>query len=82
MSTLADRLAALRLHRVRLPANDNIAAERAAPIIAPWRAALAEWRRRARSRAALARFSAHELRDLALTPAEAARECAKPFWRT
>jgi uncharacterized protein YjiS (DUF1127 family) len=81
MSTLADRLAALRLHRVRHPANDNIATEPAAPVITPWRGLLAEWRRRVRSRAVLARFSARELRDIGLTPAEAARECAKPFWR-
>jgi uncharacterized protein YjiS (DUF1127 family) len=39
------------------------------------------WRRRARDRAQLARFSERELRDIGLTPAEAAWECAKPFWR-
>ncbi len=44
-------------------------------------ARLTEWRRRARSRAVLARFGARELRDIGFTPADAARECAKPFWR-
>lgn len=80
MSTLADRLAALRTHRARLPANDNGAAG-VAPANAPWAMRFAKWRRRARSRAVLARFDARELRDLGLTPAEAAQECAKPFWR-
>jgi len=40
----------------------------------------AAWRRRARSRTQLARLSERELRDIGLTPADAARECAKPFW--
>jgi uncharacterized protein YjiS (DUF1127 family) len=44
------------------------------------RRVVAAWRRRARSRTQLARFSARELRDIGLTPADAARECAKPFW--
>ena len=80
MSTLADRLAALRAHRARHPANDN-GTTGAGLARLPWRARFAEWRRRARSRAVLAGFDARGLRDLGLTPAEAARECAKPFWR-
>ena len=42
---------------------------------------LAAWRWRARSRTQLAHLSERELRDIGLTPADAARECAKPFWR-
>lgn len=42
----------------------------------------AAWRQRALSRTQLARLSERELRDIALTPAEAAREYAKPFWRS
>ena len=41
----------------------------------------AAWRRRMQSRAQLARLSERELRDIGVTPAEAAWECAKPFWR-
>lgn len=44
-------------------------------------AALAAWRRRARERAQLAHLSERELRDIGLTPGEAEREYAKPFWR-
>ena len=43
--------------------------------------ALATWHRRACSRTQLAHLSERELRDIGLTRAEAARECAKPFWR-
>ena len=50
-------------------------------LIARLRRTLAAWRRRARDRAQLALFSERELRDIGLTSAEAARECAKPFWR-
>lgn len=42
---------------------------------------LAQWRRRGRERAALARFDARGLRDIGVTPAEAAHEINKPFWR-
>jgi uncharacterized protein YjiS (DUF1127 family) len=42
---------------------------------------LAEWRRRSRERAALARLDMRDLRDIGLTPADAAREINKPFWR-
>jgi uncharacterized protein YjiS (DUF1127 family) len=43
-------------------------------------ARFAEWRRNARSRAELARFSRRELQDIGITPAETERECARPFW--
>jgi uncharacterized protein YjiS (DUF1127 family) len=39
-----------------------------------------EWRRRTRSRTQLARLSERELRDIGLTPVDAAKESAKPFW--
>ena len=43
--------------------------------------ALGAWRDRARGRTQLAHLSERELRDIGLTPAEAAQEYAKPFWR-
>jgi uncharacterized protein YjiS (DUF1127 family) len=45
-------------------------------------ALLAAWRRRARSRRALARLGAHELRDIGISEAERWHECAKAFWRS
>ena len=42
---------------------------------------LAEWYRRSRSRAELARFSPRMLRDIGITPGDLERECDKPFWR-
>jgi uncharacterized protein YjiS (DUF1127 family) len=42
---------------------------------------LRRWRRRIRERAQLARLSARELRDLGVSPAQAAYEAGKPFWR-
>ena len=75
MSSLAQRLAVARLRRA-----DHRDAGRIETLAARVRRALAEWRRRARSRAQLARFGERDLRDIGLTPAEAARECAKPFW--
>ena len=70
MSTLADRLGAVRRRRHWWRAE-----------IASLILRLGDWRRRARSRAELARLSDHDLRDIGLTPAEALREYAKPFWR-
>jgi uncharacterized protein YjiS (DUF1127 family) len=55
--------------------------QRTTSLIARVARALAVWRRRARSRGELARLGERDLRDIGLTPAEAARECAKPFWR-
>jgi uncharacterized protein YjiS (DUF1127 family) len=42
---------------------------------------LARWWRRSRERGELARFDGRSLRDIGLTPAEAAYEINKPFWR-
>ena len=42
---------------------------------------VAEWYRRSRSRAELARFSPRMLRDIGITPGDLERECDKPFWR-
>jgi uncharacterized protein YjiS (DUF1127 family) len=39
------------------------------------------WHRRARERQQLACLDHRMLRDIGVTPAEAARECDKPFWR-
>ena len=44
-------------------------------------ALLACWRDRARERRQLARLDARGLADIGITRSEAARECAKPFWR-
>lgn len=69
MSTLHDRRSAgRRRHRLRLF----------------WlclRTLFAEWRRRARSRAALAQLGPHLLRDVGITPAERLVECRKRFWQ-
>ena len=81
MSSLADRLAAARL-RLPRPANDNHEAPApAAGWVASLLAGFAAWRRRWRSRAELAGFGERDLRDIGISPAEAQRECAKPFWR-
>jgi uncharacterized protein YjiS (DUF1127 family) len=70
MSTLRDRRRATRwrLGFARLT-------------IARLLALFAEWRRRTRSRQALARLGAHDLRDIGLTPGDRWSECMKPFWR-
>ena len=39
------------------------------------------WRRRARERAELARFSERELHDIGLSSADALQEISKPVWR-
>jgi uncharacterized protein YjiS (DUF1127 family) len=70
MSTLADRLGASRRRRHGWRAEIGGLIGR-----------LGDWRRRALGRAALARLSERELRDIGLTPAEALWEYAKPFWR-
>ncbi len=43
-------------------------------------ATLAEWRRRARSRALLAGMNERELLDIGLSRSSAMLECQKPFW--
>ena len=80
MSSLADRLAGARLRRSH-PANDNHVAELQSGRIAALRARFADWRRRSRSRAELAHFAERDLHDIGISPAQADRECAKPFWR-
>jgi uncharacterized protein YjiS (DUF1127 family) len=72
MSTLYYRRAASRHHR-----------SSPAPLwpVARLLAALADWRRRLRSRAELLRFCDRQLRDIGVTRADVARERAKPFWR-
>lgn len=51
----------------------------------PWHARLTAWlrlcRARTRQRRALARLDARLLADVGLTPDDAVREYAKPFWR-
>ncbi|HKW54381.1 MAG TPA: DUF1127 domain-containing protein [Stellaceae bacterium] len=42
---------------------------------------VARWQRRARERKLLSAFDDRLLRDIGLTRVDAARECAKPFWR-
>ncbi len=71
MSSLAYRLAAARRRRWA-GSGEKLAAR----IVRT----LETWRRRARSRTELARLGDGELRDIGLTPADAARECRKPFW--
>ncbi|MGG5819955.1 DUF1127 domain-containing protein [Falsiroseomonas sp. HW251] len=39
-----------------------------------------EWRARSRDRALLASLGHRELRDIGLSPGEAAMEASKPFW--
>jgi uncharacterized protein YjiS (DUF1127 family) len=72
MSTLHHRLAAARRGRTSAPF---------AVAFLRVTLTLAEWRRRARSRAALALFSPRELRDIGLSPGEQLQECRKAFWR-
>ena len=42
---------------------------------------LKTWQRRAADRSALGRLGPRLLADMGITPAEAAREAAKPFWQ-
>jgi len=44
-------------------------------------ATLLVWQVRARQRARLAEMESHRLDDMGLTPEQARREAAKPFWR-
>ncbi len=43
---------------------------------------LAEWRRRARSRADLSKFDHRDLQDLGMSRCDADGEVRKPFWRS
>lgn len=42
---------------------------------------LSKWATRARTRATLKHLSAHQLRDVGLTPADAFHEARRVFWR-
>jgi uncharacterized protein YjiS (DUF1127 family) len=42
---------------------------------------LARWSARRRQRVDLAELDGHLLADIGVTPQEARRECASPFWR-
>ena len=76
MSTLTDRLAAARLRRARYRNGG------ASPtIIVRLAREIAAWRRRSRERQELARMTGRDLQDLGITPGDALRELAKPFWR-
>ena len=43
--------------------------------------ALLTWQTRANQRTRLAEMESHRLEDMGITPGEAQREAAKPFWR-
>ena len=43
--------------------------------------ALLTWQMRANQRTRLAEMETHRLEDMGITPGEAQREAAKPFWR-
>jgi len=49
-------------------------------VAAAWRV-VSRWIERVRQRDALAALDDHQLRDIGITRAEAAREWEKPFWR-
>lgn len=55
--------------------------DRGQPAAAGWPGLVALWIRRRRQRRHLATLDAHLLRDIGITPDEARREIAKPFWR-
>lgn len=44
-------------------------------------ALLHRWHRRATTRAALRELPPQHLRDIGMTPLQAAREAARPFWK-
>jgi len=77
MSTLQDRLAAMRLYQHQYRADPRPAPRRLSIIVG----ALREWWRRYRGRETLALLTDRELRDIGLNRGDVARECGKPFWR-
>ena len=77
MSTLKDRLAAARLRRAR---HTNGIASPPTVVARLW-CEVKAWHRRNREREELARMTRRELQDLGITPGEALKELAKPFWR-
>lgn len=50
------------------------------PPLRQFAALLALWHRRATTRAALRELPPERLRDIGLSPPDAAREAARPFW--
>jgi uncharacterized protein YjiS (DUF1127 family) len=76
MSTLEQRLAVGWRRRARTPTFFRLRL-----LLAALQHLLAEWRRRAKSRATLVQLSDRELRDIGITHAEVEREATKPFWR-
>jgi len=69
-------------YRPRGPYDQCSPCEQFAELLAAVPGLLRLWRARTRGRAGLARLGSRELRDIGVTPSEAARECDKPFWRT
>jgi uncharacterized protein YjiS (DUF1127 family) len=66
-------------HRCRFPtAGDEVRLRRAA--FAEIARTVALWLARRRQRRDLAELDAHLLKDIGVSPGEAAREAAKPFW--
>ncbi len=68
-------------YRPRGPYDRCSPCEQLADLICAIPGLLRRWRQRARGRADLLRLDPRALRDIGVTPSEAARECCKPFWR-
>jgi uncharacterized protein YjiS (DUF1127 family) len=69
-------------HRLLPPRQRRAASASRLRAASPGFAALwREWRRRARSRAELARLDDRMLRDIGVTRVEVLHEIGKPFWR-
>jgi len=63
------------------PAGECDACRMLAELFAAAGETLRLWQRRVRARQELAGLDARALRDIGVTPGDADRECAKPFWR-
>ena len=59
----------------------RLAVGRQAPPLVALAASMRCWRARIRERRALATMDERLLRDIGINRLDAARECAKPFWR-
>ena len=77
-SQTASRTAALAQRRRFPTAGHEVRLRRAA--FAGFVRTVALWLDRARQRRDLAELDAHLLKDIGVTPRQAAREAAKPFW--
>jgi uncharacterized protein YjiS (DUF1127 family) len=77
----------LDIGRMKLPADRRTLQMSSSPLPAAIGVCVAlarlisTWRQRSRQRQALAELDDRLLRDVGLSRADAARECAKPFWR-